>query len=185
MTSLDAHVWQTRFTDLRTPVLSAFPRLHRQDVEAAGDDFDALVHLIQRHSGLSASEVHERLSEIEVTDHGAEDGGRGSDEAGRRRASISQLRIAFGFEESERARILELLAKLDRQLQRFPADGVDLELAVKDRDTTAQKLTLAARLPNVGTVIATSREHSLRDALMDCREDLWRQINEQLDRRRR
>jgi len=30
----------------------------------------------------------------------------------------------------------------------------------------------------------TSREHSLRDALMDVREDLWRQLKETLDRRR-
>ncbi len=184
MTSLDAHAWQRNFTDLRTPVLTAFPRLHRQDVEATGDDFDALVHLIQRHSGLSATEVHARLSEIEVAEPVNGDGA-GAADGGRRRADISQLRTAHGFEESERPRILELLGKLDRQLQRFPADGVDLELAVKDRDTTAQKVALTARLPNIGTVVATSHEHSLRDALMDVREDLWRQLKEQLDRRRR
>lgn len=183
MTSLDAHAWETGFTDLRTPVLTAFPRLHRQDVEATGGDFDALVHLIQRHSGLSASEVHARLSEIEVTRDDSADNAAGAD-AGRQRADITQLRTAYGFEESERPRVLELLGKLDRQLKRFPADGVDLELTVKDRDSTAQKVTLTARLPNIGTVVATSREVTLRDALMDVREDLWRQLKEQLDRRR-
>lgn len=184
MTPLDAHAWETGFTDLRTPVLTAFPRLHRQDVEAAGGDFDALVHLIQRHSGLSATEVHARLSKIEVAEGEPVDGAAGADD-GRQRADITQLRIAYGFEESERPRILELLGKLNRQLKRFPANGVDLELAVKDRDTTAQKVTLTGRLPNIGTVIATSREHALRDALMDVREDLWRQLKEQLDRRQR
>ncbi len=186
MRTLDARAWQTRFTEFRTPVLSAFPRLHRQDVEAAGGDFDALVHMIQRQSGLSATEVHERLSEIEID---ADDDGSADSEppgaAERPRASLEQLRVGFGFEESERLRIVELLRKLDRQLQRFPAEGVELELTVKDRDTTAQKVTLEAWLPNIPRIVVTSKEHSLRDALMDVREDLWRQIKESLDRRRR
>jgi len=178
MTALDARVWQSRFTELRTSVVSAFPDVHRQEVEAAGDDFDALVHTIQRRSGMSATEVHERLAEID-----ADDGAEPAD-GGRRGASLEQLRIGFGFEESERPRILELLRKLDRQLQRFPAEAVDLELTVKDRDTTAQKVTLEAWLPNMPRVVVTSREHSLRDALMEVREGLWRQLKETLDRRR-
>lgn len=179
MTTLDARVWRTRFTELRPSVLSAFPDVHRQEVEAAGDDFDALVHTIQRRSGMSATEVHERLAEIDTDDTDR------SDDARRRRgASLEQLRVGFGFEESERPRIVELLRKLDRQLQRFPAEAVDLELTIKDRDTTAQKVTLEAWLPNMPRVVVTSREHSLRDALMDVREDLWRQLKETLDRRR-
>lgn len=177
MTSLDARAWQTRFTELRTSVLSAFPHVQRQEVEAVGDDFDALVHTIQRRSGMSATEVHERLNQI------AADGDQSGDDR-RRGASLDQLRIGFGFEESERPRVLELLRKLDRQLQRFPAEAVDLELTVKDRDTTAQKVTLEAWLPNMPRVVVTSREHSLRDALMEVREDLWRRLKESLDRRR-
>lgn len=184
MTTLDAHAWQANFTELRAPVLSAFPRLHRQDVEATGDDFDALVHLIQRHSGLSAQQVHARLGEIEVNGVDGSDRSTSPDDDARVGASIDQLRVERGFEESERPRVLELLRKLDRQLNRFPADAVDMEITVKDRDTTAQKVTLEAWLPNIPRVVATSQEHALRDALMDVREDLWRQINEQLDRRR-
>jgi hypothetical protein len=177
MATLDARVWQTRFTELRTSVLSAFPNVQRQEVEAAGGDFDALVQTIQRRSGMSATEVHERLAEIAADDDQTDDGGR-------RRASLEELRIGFGFEESERPRILELLRKLDRQLQRLPAQAVDLELTVKDRDTPAQKVTLEAWLPNMPRVVVTSREHALRDALMEVREDLWRQLKETLDRRR-
>jgi hypothetical protein len=178
MTSMDARTWQTRFTELRSPVLSAFPQVPRQDVEAAGDDFDALVHTIQRESGLSATEVHERLSAIALDDPPANTDG------GRRGASLDQLRIGFGFEESERPRILELLRKLDRQLQRFRAEAVEMELTVKDRDTPTQKVTLEAWLPNMPRIVVTSREQSLRDALMDVREDLWRRLKESLDRRR-
>lgn len=186
MDTLDARTWQAHYTDLRTPVLDAFPRLHRQDVEATGDDFDALVHLIQRHSGLSASEVHDRLGRIQVRGDGettvaAPDDATSAPSG----ASIEQLRVEFGFGESERPRVIDLLRKLDRQLKRFPADAVDMEITVKDRDTTAQKVTLEVWLPHVPRVVATSKEHALRDAIMEVRDDAWRQISDNLDRRRR
>lgn len=186
MRTLDARAWQVHFTELRTPVLSAFPRLHRQDVEATGDDFDALVHLIQRQSGLSASEVHNRLREIEVLEADGDietrEPDRGTNGQG---ASVEeQLRIEFGFEESERARIVDMLRKLDRQLKRFPADAVDMELTVKDRETITQKVTMEVKLPHFPRIVATSNEPILRDALMDVREEVLRQIKEQHARRR-
>jgi hypothetical protein len=99
-------------------------------------------------------------------------------------ATVDQLRIEFGFEESERPRVIELLRKLDRQLKRFPADAVDMELTVKDRDTVDQKVTMDVRLPSLPRIVATSKEMPLRDALMDVREDVLRQIKEVLARRR-
>lgn len=99
-------------------------------------------------------------------------------------ATVDQLRIEYGFEESERPRVIELLRKLDRQLKRFPADAVDMELTVKDRENLDQKVTMDVRLPNLPRIIATSKESSLRDALMEVREEVWRQIKEQLARRR-
>ena len=186
MRTLDARAWQVHFTELRTPVLSAFPRLHRQDVEATGDDFDALVHLIQRHSGLSATQVHDRLRQIEVleadgdieTHEPAGDTNGGDASIGR------QLRLGFGFEDSERPRIVDMLRKLDRQLKRFQADAVDIELNVKDRETMTQKVTMEVKLPHFPRMVATSNEPMLRDALMDVREDVHRQIKEQHARRR-
>jgi predicted nucleotidyltransferase len=183
MRTLDARAWQGHFTELRTRVLTAFPRLHRQDVEATGDDFDALVHLIQRHSGLSATEVHDRLREIEVTDVDPETRDVTADTSAGR-ASVDQLRTESGFGESEHPRIVDTLRKLDRQLQRWPADAVNMELFVKDRDTLAQKVTMEVWLPNLPRVVATSHQPVLRDALMEIRDDVWRQIKEQLARRR-
>lgn len=183
MRTLDARAWQGHFTELRTRVLTAFPRLHRQDVEATGDDFDALVHLIQRHSGLSATEVHDRLREIEVTDVDPETRDVTADTSAGR-ASVDQLRTESGFGESEHPRIVDTLRKLDRQLQRWPADAVNMELFVKDRDTLAQKVTMEVWLPNLPRVVATSNQPVLRDALMEIRDDVWRQIKEQLARRR-
>jgi hypothetical protein len=185
MRTLDARAWQVHFTELRTPVLAAFPRLHRQDVEATGDDFDALVHLIQRHSGLSATEVHDRLREIEVMEFNGDLEARDATaEPTDGRASVDHLRIEFGFVESERPRIVEMLRKLDRQLQRWPADAVDMELYVKDRETMGQKVTMEVRLPNLPRIVATSKLPQLHDAVMDIRDEVWRQIKEQLARRR-
>jgi hypothetical protein len=182
---LDARAWQVHFTQLRTPVLTVFPRLHRQDVEATGDDFDALVHLIQRHSGLSASDVHNRLREIEVMEHDGDIETRDAPTTNNRRgASVDQLRVEFGFVESERPRIVEIMRKLDRQLKRYPADAVDMELYVKDRETTTQKVTMEVWLPHFPPVVATSEKPALRDALMDVREEVLRQIKEQHARRR-
>jgi hypothetical protein len=184
MRTHEARAWQAHFTQLRTPVLSVFPRLDRQDVEAAGDDFDALVHVIQRRTGLSATDVLKQLRELFAQQDVDGTDASSTDERNGRSASVDQLRIEFGFEESEHPRILDMLRKLDRQLRRFPANAVDMELTVKDRDTTAQKVTLEAWLPNLPTIVATSKQISLRDALMDVREEAWRQIKEQLDRRR-
>jgi hypothetical protein len=186
MRTLDARAWQVHFTELRTPVLSAFPRLYRQDVEATGDDFDALVHLIQRHSGMSASEVHTRLNQIEVLEVDGEiETRKPSGDTNGGGASIDQLlRLGFGFEDSERTRVVDMMRKLDRQLKRFRADAVDMELTVKDRETMTQKVTMEAKLPHLPRIVATSNEPMLRDALMDVREQVLRQIKEQHARRR-
>lgn len=104
-------------------------------------------------------------------------------------ASVEQLRLATGFAASERDRILETLRKLDRRLARFPADEVDMELSVKERDTPSQYVVLEAWIAKKERFVATSREADLRDALMDVREDLWKQIdkavNRTIDRKRR
>jgi ribosome-associated translation inhibitor RaiA len=96
-----------------------------------------------------------------------------------------QLRLGTGFNESERPRIVELFAKLDKRLKRWPSEQVDMELSVKERDSSSQSLTLECWIASGGNTrfVATSSEQSLQDALMDCREDLWRQIDEFVNRR--
>lgn len=99
-------------------------------------------------------------------------------------ASLALLRLSGEFTEADRPRIAERLAKLDRRLGRFPADGTDLHLTVKDREQPGQKVTLEAWLPKFGHFAATSAEADLRAALMDVREDLWRQIDDAVNRRK-
>ena len=104
--------------------------------------------------------------------------------AGSNQASLSQLTLGSGFEASERDRIIERLDKLNRRLRSFPADGTWLEISVKERDNTGQSVTLICELPGYAKLVATSTEHDLRDALMDVREDMWRQIDDAATRRR-
>jgi ribosome-associated translation inhibitor RaiA len=99
-------------------------------------------------------------------------------------AGMEQLVLGSGFHESERDRIVERFSKLGRLLKRFPADGTWLELSVKERDNASQSVTLICELPGLPKLVATSSESDLRDALMDVREDMWRQINDAASRRK-
>jgi hypothetical protein len=95
------------------------------------------------------------------------------------------LRLGSGFAEDERVRIVDTFNKLDKRLQRWNAGQVDLELSVKERESSSQQVTLECWIHSGGDTrfVATSREGLLQDALMDCREDLWRQIDEFVNRR--
>lgn len=95
-------------------------------------------------------------------------------------ATVEQIRLGTGFNEDERGRILEVFRKLDRRLKRWTADQVDIELAIKERNTSSQSVTVECWIADNGNsrFVATSTEQSLHDALMDCREDLWRQIDD-------
>jgi hypothetical protein len=103
-----------------------------------------------------------------------------TDTSERQSATVDQIRLGTGFSESERDRLIEVFRKLDRRLKRWPAEEVDMELSIKERDTSSQSVTLECWIAGNGNTrfVATSKEGSLHDALMDCREDLWRQIDD-------
>jgi hypothetical protein len=95
------------------------------------------------------------------------------------------LRLGSGFAEDERERIVETFNKLDKRLKRWTAEQVDMELSVKEREESSQQVTLETWIHAGGDTrfVATSREGQLQDALMDCREDTWRQIDEFVNRK--
>jgi ribosome-associated translation inhibitor RaiA len=109
---------------------------------------------------------------------------KGTDVAdGRQPASVDQLRLATGFADSERDKIVALFRRLDRRLERFPADEVDMELSVKERDQPSQYVVLECRIAKKDRFVATSRERDIRKALVEVRDDLWRQIDKAVNRR--
>ena len=180
MQPLTEDVWADRFAELRPLVLREFPRVSEQDLEGVRGDYDRLIELIQRSGDLDAAVVRQRLGVIDVDEADEAAATSGAVE----QASVAQLRIGAGFSEDEHERIRDLMRKLDRRLNTFPADAVDLELSVNERDTTSQKVTLEAWLPKFSHMAATSKEANLHDALMDVREDLLRQINDEIDKRK-
>lgn len=96
----------------------------------------------------------------------------------------ARLRLGAGFSEAEREEVLARFSKLERRLQRYDDDAVALELSVKGRDTNEQQVVLEARISGFDRFLATSREPVLKDALNDVRDDLWRQIDDAMNKRR-
>ena len=101
----------------------------------------------------------------------------------RDRASVDQLRLGTGFGDHERGKIVELFRRLDRRLERFPADEVDMELSVKERETPSQSVVLECWIAKKDRFVATSREDDIRAALVEVRDDLWKQIDKAVNRR--
>jgi hypothetical protein len=106
-----------------------------------------------------------------------------SDEQVRQPATVDALRLGTGFAESERDAIVERFRKLDRRLARYEAGTVDMELSVKNRDGKEQSVVLECWVAGKDRFVATSRERRLDDALLDVREDLWRQIDDRVNRK--
>jgi ribosome-associated translation inhibitor RaiA len=187
MRALTHQVWAEHYVSLRQHVLERWPRVDRQELEAIADDYDGLVELVQRATNLSAEDVHRELRNLEVPELGigpGDDRDEDLDETGGR-ASLAQLRLGQGFADAERERVTQRLEKLNRRLKRFPADGTDLLITVKDRDDASQKVTLEAQVPRYAPFVATSDNPDLRTALNEVRDELWRQIDDAVQRRRK
>lgn len=183
MRPLTPRVWERHFTTLRPYIRQEFPEVDRQRLEMIGDDWSGLVDLVQEATGLSAELIHSRLRKLDVEELGLGTG-EGEDEGDAGKASLDQLRLGGGFRDGEREGIVNRLEKLNRRLRTFPADGTDLLLSVKDRETTSQKVTLECGLPHFPRVVATSHESDLKAALMEVREEVWRQIDDVVGKRK-
>ncbi len=102
------------------------------------------------------------------------------------------LRVVPGFRGDERDELVGTLASgLDRRLERWDDDQVELELSVKDRDDVQQRVVLEGWVAAKGRTrfVATSEERDLQTAVVEVRDDLRRQIdrfvNKGQDARRR
>lgn len=182
MQPLTERIWADQYVELRPLVHQEFPKLARQDLQTVGGDWDALVALVQRTYNLDADVTVQRLEAVDVDEAAA---AAGKSAGGRSEAaSVAQLRLEAGFDADEADRVRNIMSKLNRRLSHFPADAVDMELTVKDRDTTSQKVTLEAWMPNLPRFVAVSKENDLHDALMEVREDLLRQVNDEVEKRK-
>lgn len=99
-------------------------------------------------------------------------------------ASVEQIRIVSEFRTEEHDRIRDILSQLDRPLSRFDADAVDMELSVKERDSSTPYTVLECWIAGWPKMVATSREDDLSRAVTEVRKDLKRQIDKAVRRRR-
>ena len=199
MQALTPQAWSEHHLELRPYVLDRFPLVDRQELEMAGDRFEAVVELVRRSTSLDSDEVirqlrtlyapdlgfgtgdaHETGATFEEDDAAEEDGLA----IGGPASLEKNLRFESGFTADDEPRVRELFQKLERRLQVLPADGTELVLMVKDRDTGTQRVTLDARIPRYGHYVATSQLPDLHDALMDVREDLLKQLGNAIDRKK-
>ena len=183
MRPLTHREWEQHYVELRRHVAEEWPQVDQRALEHVGDDFDGLVELLQRTTGESADLVRQRLKKLDVDELGIGSGQDRAAEPADGSASLAQLRLGSGFSEDERERVVARLEKLNRRLKKFRAEGTELEITVKDRDTPSQKVTLEAWLPKFPHLVATSAESDLMAALAEVREDLWHQIDDAVRRR--
>ena len=90
------------------------------------------------------------------------------------------LRIVPEFTGDEHDEIRgQLQGKLESRLKRWDAEQVEMELSVKDRDTSQQKVTLEVWLAARGRTrfVATSTDLNLHAAVTEVRDDVHRQID--------
>ena len=177
-------MWAKHYVEIRPRVLQEWPEIDKGALDHVGDDWDGLVELVHKTTGMSADLARQQLRTLDVEELNIGTGDDDEDDdAAPGHASLDQLALGTGFQPSERDRIVERLSKLNRRLKRFPADGTWLELSVKERDNSGQSVTLECEVPGFSKFVATSSEADLRDALMDVREDLWRQIDDAVTKR--
>ncbi|MEX0953213.1 MAG: hypothetical protein WDZ26_05235 [Nitriliruptoraceae bacterium] len=95
-----------------------------------------------------------------------------------------RLRIVPEFRSDEHERVRELLfGKLERRLSRWEPDQVELEISVKDRDSNEQRMTLECWISGMNRMVATSKQRDLFQAVVEVRDDLWRQVDKEVTKR--
>ena len=90
-----------------------------------------------------------------------------------------RLRVVPEFRPDEHERIRQLLldGKLGRRLSRWQPTDVELEISVKDRDTSKQRMALECWIAKVPRMVATSTRADLEAAVLECRDGLYRQVD--------
>jgi ribosome-associated translation inhibitor RaiA len=95
-----------------------------------------------------------------------------------------RLRIVPEFRTDEHPHILELLfGRLERRLSHWEPEQVELELSVKERDKASQRMVLECWIAGVPRMVATSTESDTDKAIVEVRDDLFRQLNRYVTRR--
>ena len=94
-----------------------------------------------------------------------------------------RTRIVPEFRSDEHDKVLNLLfGRLERRLSRWEPDQVELEISVKDRDTPSQRTVLECWIAGAPKFVGTSTERDLGKAVIEVRDDVWRQVDRHVTR---
>lgn len=89
-----------------------------------------------------------------------------------------RLRVVPEFLPEEYEKVKDsLFGRLDRRLSRWEPSQVELEISMKERDTAQQRVTLECWITGVPKIVGTSRNLNLDQAVIEVRDDVWRQID--------
>jgi len=95
-----------------------------------------------------------------------------------------RLRVVPEFRSDEHDRYRDVLfGRLERRLKRWQPEQVELELSVKDRDSRSQKVTLECWIAGVPKIVGTSTHTELDKAVVEARDDVWRQVDRWVTRK--
>ncbi|MFW6009890.1 MAG: HPF/RaiA family ribosome-associated protein [Actinomycetota bacterium] len=95
-----------------------------------------------------------------------------------------RLRVVPEFRADEHEKYADVLfGRLERRLQRWDPASVELELSVKERDSDSQRVTLECWVPGLPKIVGTSSDPDLDRAVVEVRDEVWRQIDRQVNRR--
>jgi hypothetical protein len=94
-----------------------------------------------------------------------------------------RTRVVGEFRPDEYDKVRDLLfGRLERRLSRWEPDQVELEISVKERDTPSQKTVLECWISGAPRVVGTSKEQDLDKAVVEVRDDVWRQVDRYITR---
>jgi ribosome-associated translation inhibitor RaiA len=95
-----------------------------------------------------------------------------------------RTRVVGDFRADEQDKFRDLLfGRLERRLKRWDADQVELELSLKERGTPSQKTVLECWIAGAPRFVGTSKEEDLDKAVVEVRDDVWRQVDRYITRR--
>ena len=89
-----------------------------------------------------------------------------------------RLRLGFGFHEADRQRVLTALEGLNRHLEPWSTEQVDIHLAVQARDRREQTVTLEIWLPRLSPLVVHFSDANLGRALVEARKMMIREIED-------
>jgi hypothetical protein len=95
----------------------------------------------------------------------------------------TRLRLGPGLAEKDRDDVLSALIALNRHLEHWKPEQIDIRISVRDRGFSDQRVSLEIWLPGRHSLLAHATDPDLGHALVEVRKVAIREIEDANDRR--